>query len=714
VIAGLAGFGPVSRDLLRRSTLFRELPSDVVLGQARPERSDEFLSFTPSILSLSTLARPLRAELALNPLYGFGVPLRADLAAAPGHGWSALLRPHAWPSFAFPGARSYAVSLALLQVLILFTSYVLLRLAGLHRASPLLFTAALLTLAWSPHLQRWLVSGIGLAYAYLGFWVAAAHKFLSARHRGTLAAWAVALAWSAAAYTRTFYPPALYTFAWVGIAALAFRHSLRSLRAALALAVVAAGVGLLSFTELPGLLADLHLTGLESRSYAGGDFPPQLFRNLLWPGWGQAFGACDDAMILVGPALLALLLPLGRMKPDSHPAHRQRLLVPGCVLIGMLAWMTLPLSAHAAHGVLLDRVAPRRMGVGFSALLGLLLFVELARYEIPEHGWRRMTMAMLLVAQIIAVTHRGLLWNPIARVSQQQSLTPALKALRSDARGGMVLAHANFAFGANLGAVGIRQLTGRFDSPAPELTAFLLGNASASIAPKTSAAELRALLFPIFYLAWDPALRRSRAESDVAWYALDACAPELGRAGVSAIVVDRQNAAVIQRACPTLVRARDLPGAPDATLLERRDVQPPVHLVDAPGRSPPVVSDEPAYALSSEEAPSVSRRITVAMPAGKEFIYTYDWTGRGLEVHWDSPLPAGTWYFETAMESRFLQESLRSQSETCRALRDPALKESAVWVRSAREFLREARECAFKRVAVVDGAREALFATVRR
>jgi len=295
-------------------------PSEVLLGEPRRIRSDDWMMQLPLLLS-QTLQTP-RFPL-VNPSVGLGQSMLVPVEAPVAH-WVALLRPTMWGFFLGPDA-----GLAWLwwsRVLGLFgVWFAVLAVVTRGRLAPAAAGAALLVC--SPFFQFWAFNGAPQAIS-MGASFLATVALARARGPRAIAAAALALAAAGAWFALSIYPPYQVTLGWLYVAlvvgwlcdardALPLRHHVALRAVALGAAgVVVVAVVVAFASEASDAIAVMRDTVYPGRRLATGaerNLAELLNANLgapLWAEtWGPLFNICEAASFwMLSPVPLALLV----------------------------------------------------------------------------------------------------------------------------------------------------------------------------------------------------------------------------------------------------------------------------------------------------------------------------------------------------------------------------------------------------------------------
>ena len=365
-------------------------PAEVLLGEPRPIRSDDWKVQIPLILAQRS-ASP--AFPVVNPLIGGGQNMLLPIEVPVAH-WSTLFRPTMWGWFLGPDTglawQWWGRVLGLFGTWLAVLCVVARGRLGIAAAGSALLVA-------SPFFQFWAFNAAPHAIC-AGVVFLAAVALARARTPRAIVATGVAVSLAGAWFALTLYPPYQVTLGWLVIAMLAgtlfderamlplARH--RTLRAAVlaisvvvALAIVAAfvwdardAIEMIRNTVYPGRRLS---TGAE-RSVA-----ELLNANLgapLWAEtWGPLYNICEAASFwLLSPALLALLL--------WRRARGERI-DPVMATLGLYAavlwiYIVLGFPAWLARATALGSVPGRRAVIGLG-LADVVLLVRFAACAAP-------------------------------------------------------------------------------------------------------------------------------------------------------------------------------------------------------------------------------------------------------------------------------------------------------------------------------------------
>ena len=358
-------------------------PDSTLVGRARAIRSDEWLVFTPWMLSQARHAMPVK-----NPSLGGGsTPLLTSMPTAHASTW---VQPEFWGFALFGPERAIAWHWMFKLFGLLSSSFLLLMLLTRSEAVVSALGAAWLT--WSSFTQWWFSAGV--PEILIGFCLTMAGLLYIARaqRRAGIVGGAVMLVLGACTFALQMYPPFQIPLAWAGVAIVAgsaidsrvradfaTRRNLRI--AALAMSTAAIASVLLVFVGDARPTIDIMLdTAYPGRRVSvGGDLPwSNLFDGVfeLWrfgeqsfPGGANASEASD--FVLLFPAAAVVTAARWRQARDMPVAT---LLAAFCLLLA--AWAVVPLPAGIATTLakvtLMSFVPPMRSIAGLGAASILL------------------------------------------------------------------------------------------------------------------------------------------------------------------------------------------------------------------------------------------------------------------------------------------------------------------------------------------------------
>jgi hypothetical protein len=302
------------------ATIDGSAPSEVLLGEARLIRSDDWKMQLPLLIA-QTAASP--AFPIVNPSVGLGQNMLLPVEA-PVSSWVALFRPTMWGFFAGP-----EVGLAWLwwsRALGLFGVWLAV-LAVVTRGRLAIAAAGAALLAVSPFYQFWSFNGAPQTFS-MGAAFLATVALARARTALALAGAALALAVSGAWFALSIYPPYQVALGWLYVALVAGfvldqrdALPLRSHAALRAVALVAAGVAAIAVVAAFANEAGDAIATMRDTAYPGRRVSTGAERNLaeLWNAnlgaplwaetWGPLFNICEAASFwMLAPAPIALLL----------------------------------------------------------------------------------------------------------------------------------------------------------------------------------------------------------------------------------------------------------------------------------------------------------------------------------------------------------------------------------------------------------------------
>jgi hypothetical protein len=343
-----------------------------IFGEPRGVRTDEFFVQTPYFQM--AVKSGLADEEIISP---YKEPLR-NFMAFPTKNWSIALKPALWGFLFLPPANAYSFYFCLLSLSTLLGWFAFLRCL---RVPIGIAAAGAVCLLFSHFFQVWWTTNAP-AFAFAP-WVGVA--FLAPRKEWlrclavfyAVAVWAFGL----------LYPPFIYAIGLaIGLAILALRPDALRKRSLLSSLVAAAAAGVVIYFYMHDIIDVMrHTVYPGQRSLAGGATPwvqvlstiaPYLNTinfdpSLLAP---QARNECEVGALSSYLLILILCFSAPNAIKEFYAAHKRSVMIVSAGLTGMCVWMILPIPAAIGHLVLLDKVPPTRLLLGFGLLLHLMLF----------------------------------------------------------------------------------------------------------------------------------------------------------------------------------------------------------------------------------------------------------------------------------------------------------------------------------------------------
>lgn len=343
-----------------------------ILGEPRGVRTDEFFVQTPYF------------QMAVRS--GFGdqetvSPYRESLKnfmAFPTKNWSIVFKPALWGFLFLPPANAYSFYFCLLSLSTLFGWFAFLRSLDVPIG---VAAAGAVCLLFSHFFQVWWTTNAPVfAFApWVGF------AFLAPRNEWLRC---IAVFYTAAVWTfGLLYPPFIYAIGVaMGLAIWALRPDAIRIRTLLSSLVAAAAAGFVIYFYMHDIINVMrHTVYPGQRSLAGGATPwvqvlstiaPYLNTinfdpTLLAP---QTRNECEVGALSSYLLILILCFSAPNAIKNFYATHKRSVVIISAGLAGMCAWMLLPIPAAVGHLVLLDKVPPTRLLLGFGLLLHLLLF----------------------------------------------------------------------------------------------------------------------------------------------------------------------------------------------------------------------------------------------------------------------------------------------------------------------------------------------------
>lgn len=343
-----------------------------ILGEPRGVRTDEFFVQTPYFQM--AVRSGLADQETVSP---YREPLK-NFMAFPTKNWSIVFKPALWGFLFLPPANAYSFYFCLLSLSTLFGWFAFLRSL---RVPIGIAAAGAVCLLFSHFFQVWWTTNAP-AFAFAP-WVGFA--FLAPRKEWlrclavfyAVAVWAFGL----------LYPPFIYAIGVaIGLAILALRPDAIRIRSLLSSLAAAAAAGLVIYFYMHDIIDVMrHTVYPGQRSLAGGATPwvqvlstiaPYLNTinfdpTLLAP---QTRNECEVGALSSYLLILILCFSAPNAIKDFYATHKQSVTIVSAGLAGMCAWMILPIPAVVGHLLLLDKVPPTRLLLGFGLLLHLMLF----------------------------------------------------------------------------------------------------------------------------------------------------------------------------------------------------------------------------------------------------------------------------------------------------------------------------------------------------
>jgi hypothetical protein len=374
-------------------------PVAPTLGTPRGVRTDEFFVQTPYFQM--AVRSGLEDKETVSP---YGEPLK-NFMAFPTKDWSVIFKPALWGFLFLPPANAYSFYFCLLSLSCLVGWFFFLREL---QVPPGIAIAGAIALLFSHFFQVWWTTNAP-AFAFAS-WVGVA--FLAPRRewlRGlaifyALGVWGFSL----------LYPPFIYAIGTaMALAILALRRDAVHVRSLATAGVAAIGCGLMIYFYMHDIIDVMRQTVYPGqRSLDGGTTPwvqvlstiaPYLNTinfdpTLLAP---QARNECEVGALSSYLLILLLCFAAPNSIREFRISHKHAITVVGAGLAIMCAWMILPIPASVGHLLLLDKVPPNRLVVGFGLLLHLFLFYMAGHLRFAVTARRVFTFIIVTVGLMI-------------------------------------------------------------------------------------------------------------------------------------------------------------------------------------------------------------------------------------------------------------------------------------------------------------------------
>ncbi|MDG2539381.1 hypothetical protein P5Y53_17015 [Dyella jiangningensis] len=347
-------------------------PVAPALGTPRGVRTDEFFVQTPYFQM--AVRSGLGAKETVSP---YGESLK-NFMAFPTKDWSVIFKPALWGFLFLPPANAYSFYFCLLSLSCLAGWFFFLREL---QVPPAIAIAGAIALLFSHFFQVWWTTNAP-AFAFAP-WVGVA--FLAPRRewlRGlalffTLGVWGFSL----------LYPPFIYAIgAAMAFSILALRRDAVRARSLATAGVAAIACVLMIYFYMHEIIDVMrHTVYPGQRSLYGGTTPWVQVLSTIAPYLNiinfdptllapQARNECEVGALSSYLLILLVCFAVPSSIREFRISHRSAITVVGVGLAVMCAWMILPIPASVGHLLLLDKVPPNRLVVGFGLLLHLFLF----------------------------------------------------------------------------------------------------------------------------------------------------------------------------------------------------------------------------------------------------------------------------------------------------------------------------------------------------
>ncbi|MCZ6691269.1 MAG: hypothetical protein O7H41_16910 [Planctomycetota bacterium] len=364
----------------------------LVLGPARPVRSDEWAVWTP--LTQATVNNDFRR-------YNETSLYREDLRmvyAMPIFDWGMLFKPTMWLYPLVNAAYAFSFFHFAYMALFLFGYALLLQRLGVRKGASFLFSLILL---FTGNVQYWWTT-TGYIVAIFPWLLVVMTLRLGLLWRGLLFYW-VAVCW----LLSFFYPPFFIQLAFVAVIILAaLKSSLLRLKPLL----VFASSGIAAVATAIFYLRD-HLEVMARMPYPGkframgGDETLDLWLSQFLPllhiqDHQHLVGSniCEIGVVGTFYVLMAACFLDYRRLFRIPRAYLRGLAIIGAGLLAVWAWMYLPLPSWVGAPILWDRVRPHRMFFASGFLMFLFAAVAARAFRLRVNGLRFCIYAFLVLA----------------------------------------------------------------------------------------------------------------------------------------------------------------------------------------------------------------------------------------------------------------------------------------------------------------------------
>ena len=392
------------------ATIDGSAPSEVLLGEPRPIRSDDWKMQLPLLIA-QTAVSP--AFPIVNPSVGLGQSMLLPVEA-PVKSWITLFRPAMWGFFLGPDT-----GLAWLwwsRVLGLFGVWLAV-LAVVTRGRLGVAAGGATLLACSPFYQFWSFNGapqtISMGAAFL-----ATVALVRARSARGIAAAGVGLATTGAWFALSIYPPYQVALGWLYLALVV--GYLQDQRAALpwrshvalrAVALLAACVAVVAVVAAFANEASDAIAVMRNTAYPGRRVSTGAERNLaelwnanlgapLWAGeWGPLFNICEAASFWMLSPVPVVLILWRRARGERIDAQSAAVALYAAA---MLFYATVGIPESVARATALGFVPGKRAVIGIG-IADVILLARFAACGAPARAGERATVLAIAAAWGVAL-----------------------------------------------------------------------------------------------------------------------------------------------------------------------------------------------------------------------------------------------------------------------------------------------------------------------
>lgn len=403
---------------------------NLLAGEPRPVRSDEWLVVTP--MTVSQKHNQLRAT---NPFIGLDGQDMSAIGDAPHKTWDTAFTPQNWSFFVLPLEFAFAFKWWFLGLLLIASCYFFILTLMPARRWFAVFVS--LALFFAPYVQWWYQTITLVTIAY-GFLVLAAFiRFLNSTTRRQRLGWAALLGYALTALVMAQYPPfvlpvlAVVVACGVGYYLEQWKTQRADWKRTLAyLGAIAAGVAVVVIVFV---LTRLDTLKLEAST----EYPGKRAAELLDLNWWHLFGgflsaqlqALDRAVhyfsnqseasnfITIAPFLLlpsAYILYKSYRQKGKQRARHYSLLFINILLVLFAVRFTVEVTGNGALSSL-ARVVPNNrilLGIGFVAFLQLILLArDQERYTYPlwlkKSGMWLTFIALTITGMVVRHMYHG-------------------------------------------------------------------------------------------------------------------------------------------------------------------------------------------------------------------------------------------------------------------------------------------------------------------